>query len=264
MTQPVEDDRRPGEFVQSLDRGLAVIRAFSDEQERLTLADVARTTGMSRASARRFLLTLQTLGYVGQKQGRFYLRPRVLDLGYAYLSSSSDVEVVQDHLERLSARTGESSSATEYDDGDVVYVALAAADRIMTIRLSVGRRLPAFCTSTGRVLLSQLGEDDLAAFLEAYPRPQLTPHTITDAGRLREELAVVRERGWALNDQEIELGARSIAAGVREPGGRIVNAVSISASSARVSLEQLTDELLPQLLETTAQCSADLALLRRG
>ena len=143
-----ETDRKSGEFIQSLDRGLAVIRAFSNERDLLSLADVAKATGLSRASVRRALLTLETLGYVGSRQNRFYLRPRVLDLGYAFLSSSSSIDITQDHLRRLSARIGESVSACEYDDGDVVYVARAAAETIMPIRLGIGRRLPAFCTST--------------------------------------------------------------------------------------------------------------------
>ncbi len=183
--------------------GLAVIRAFSDENDMLMLADVARLTGMSRASARRFLLTLQTLGYVGHKQGRFFLRPRVLDLGYAFLSSSSSVEVTQDHLDKLSLRIGESCSACEYDDGDVVYIARAAADRIMTIRLSVGRRLPAFCTSTGRVFLASFDDEELDTFLRTYPREQFTAQTLVEEQAIREAVEEVREQGWALNNQEL-------------------------------------------------------------
>lgn len=254
--------RGSGEFVQSLDRGLAVIRAFSDENDMLMLADVARLTGMSRASARRFLLTLQTLGYVGHKQGRFFLRPRVLDLGYAFLSSSSSVEVTQDHLDKLSLRIGESCSACEYDDGDVVYIARAAADRIMTIRLSVGRRLPAFCTSTGRVFLASFDDEELDTFLRTYPREQFTAQTLVEEQAIREAVEEVREQGWALNNQELELGARSVAAPVHDTSGRLVNAVNVSVATSRVSAEQLKEELLPFLLETTAQIGADLALLR--
>ena len=256
------DERRPGEFVQSLDRGLAVIRAFSDDNDMLTLAEVAKIAGLSRASARRFLLTLETLGYVGYRQNRFYLRPRVLDLGYAFLSSSSSVEVTQDHLDKLSARIGESCSACEYDDGDIVYIARAAADRIMTIRLSVGRRLPAFCTSTGRVLLSSFTDDQLDEYFATYPRESFTAQTITDEGELRERLAEVRERGWSINNQELELGARSIAAPVADATGRFVNAVNISVPTSRVSVEQLVDEFLPELLSTTAQIGADISHLR--
>jgi IclR family transcriptional regulator, pca regulon regulatory protein len=249
--------------VQSLERGLTVIRAFSDDNDMLTLADVARIAGLSRASARRFLLTLETLGYVGCKHNRFYLRPRVLDLGYAFLSSSSSIDVTQDHLSALSGRISESCSAVEYDDGDVVYIARAAADRIMTIRLSVGRRLPAFCTSTGRVFLSAFGEDELERFFQTYPREKFTEQTITDPGQIREKLAEVRERGWALNNQELELGARSVAAPVVDPSGRYVNAVNISVPTSRVSVDQLQEEFVPRLLETTKRISADMSLLSR-
>lgn len=261
-----EGPARSGEFIESLNRGLAVIRAFSDERELLSLADVARITNLNRASVRRALLTLETLGYVGSTQNRFYLRPRVLDLGYAFLSSSTGIEVTQDHLRQLSARIGESVSACEYDDGDVVYVARAAAETIMPIRLSIGRRLPAFCTSTGRVLLSQFTPQELDEYFQAYPREKLSSATVVDEAELRERIAEVREQGWALNNQEVDLGARSIAAPVVGPTGQYLNAVNISAPTSRVSVEQLIEDYLPQLLDTTKRISAEVALLnnRRG
>lgn len=256
-----EESRQPsGEFVQSLARGLGVIRAFSDENTMLTLADVARIAGLSRASARRSLLTLETLGYVGMQQNRFYLRPRVLDLGYAFLSSSSSVDITQDHLRKLSARLGESCSACEYDDGDIVYVARAAAESVMPLRVSIGRRIPAFCTSTGRVLLSAMGPDELDAFFRTYPREKFTPQTVTDERELRERIAEVRAQGWALNNQELDLGARSIAAPVVDSRtGAYISAVNITVSTSRVSVEELVETCLPPLLETTAQISSDLA-----
>lgn len=258
-----ENDRKSGEFIQSLDRGLAVIRAFSNERDLLSLADVAKITHLSRASVRRALLTLETLGYVGSRQNRFYLRPRVLDLGYAFLSSSSRIDIVQDHLRRLSARIGESVSACEYDDGDVVYVARAAAETIMPIRLGIGRRLPAFCTSTGRVLLSEFDDPTLDEYFRTYPREKLSPATIVDEGELRERIAEVRQQGWSLNNQEVDLGARSVAAPVIGSDGRYVSAVNISVSTSRVSVEQLVSDYLPQLLDATRAMSADLALLDR-
>jgi IclR family pca regulon transcriptional regulator len=258
-----DSDRKSGEFIQSLDRGLAVIRAFSNERDLLSLADVAKATGLSRASVRRALLTLETLGYVGSRQNRFYLRPRVLDLGYAFLSSSSSIDITQDHLRRLSARIGESVSACEYDDGDVVYVARAAAETIMPIRLGIGRRLPAFCTSTGRVLLSEFDDERLDEYLRTYPREKLSPATIIDEHELRDRIAEVRAQGWSVNNQEVDLGARSIAAPVVGPDGRYVSAVNISVSTSRISVEQLVDEYLPQLLEATSMISADFSLVRR-
>ena len=259
----VEDPRKSGEFIQSLDRGLAVIRAFSDERDLLSLADVARLTGLSRASVRRALLTLEVLGYVGSRQSRFYLRPRVLDLGYAFLSSSNSVDITQDHLRRLSNDIGESVSACEYDDGDVVYVARAATETIMPIRLSIGRRLPAFCTSTGQVLLSEFDAAQLDEYFKTYPREKLSPATVTDEGELRERIATVRERGWSANNQEVDLGARSIAAPVVDSAGKYLSAVNISVSTSRVSMEQLLEEYLPKLLDTTGKISSDIALLER-
>ncbi|MGE3194189.1 MAG: IclR family transcriptional regulator C-terminal domain-containing protein [Microbacteriaceae bacterium] len=258
-----DNPRKSGEFIQSLDRGLAVIRAFSNEQDMLSLADVAKITGLSRASVRRALLTLEVLGYVGSRRNRFYLRPRVLDLGYAFLSSSSNIDVTQDQLRRLSARIGESVSACEYDDGDVVYVARAAADTIMPIRLGIGRRLPAFCTSTGRVLISEFSADKLDEFFEKYPREKLSPATITDEAELRDRIAQVREQGWSLNNQEVDLGARSVAAPVIGADGHYLSAVNVSVSTSRVSVEQLLEEYLPQLLDATAKISADLSLMNR-
>jgi len=258
-----EESRQPsGEFVQSLARGLAVVRAFSDERTMLTLADVARIAGLSRASARRSLLTLEALGYVGMQQNRFYLRPRVLDLGYAFLSSSSSVDITQDHLRKLSTRLDESCSACEYDDGDVVYVARAAAESVMPLRVSIGRRLPAFCTSTGRVLLSAMAPDELDEFFEKYPREKFTPMTVTDEAELRERIAEARAQGWSLNNQELDLGARSIAAPVVDTRtGAYISAVNITVSTSRVSVEELIETCLPPLLETTAAIGSDLALM---
>lgn len=258
-----EEPRQPsGEFVQSLARGLGVIRAFSDERTMLTLADVARIAGLSRASARRSLLTLEALGYVGMQQNRFYLRPRVLDLGYAFLSSSSSVDITQDHLRKLSVRLGESCSACEYDDGDIVYVARAAAESVMPLRVSIGRRIPAFCTSTGRVLLSAMSPDELDDFFRTYSREKFTPQTVTDEQELRDRIAEVREQGWALNNQELDLGARSIAAPVVDKRtGAYISAVNVTVSTSRVSVEELIENCLPPLLETTAQIGSDIALM---
>ncbi len=255
--------RKSGEFIQSLDRGLSVIRAFSNERDLLSLADVAKITNLSRAAVRRSLLTLEALGYVGSRRNRFYLRPRVLDLGYAFLSSSSTIDVTQDQLRRLSAKIGESVSACEYDDGDVVYVARAATETLLPMRLGIGRRLPAFCTSTGRVLISEFSAERLDEFFEKYPREKLSPATVTDEHELRDRIAQVREQRWSLNNQEVDLGARSIAAPVVGADGQYLSAVNISVSTSRVSVEQLCEEFLPILLDATAKISVDLSLMNR-
>src|SRR5262245_43890525 len=201
---------RRTDFVQSLDRGLAVIRCFSSEHPSLTLSEVAERTGLTRAAARRFLLTLQELGYVGSSGRQFSLRPRVLALGYAYLSSFSVSQIAQPHLEDLAEALHESCSVSVLDGDDLVYVARASANRIMTIALTVGTRLPPYPTSMGRVLLAHLPETELDAYLHRATLHKLTPHTITDPGELREVLASVRTRGWAAVDQELEAGVRSI------------------------------------------------------
>ncbi len=250
---------RPAEFVQSLERGLSVIRAFSQNRPRLTLSEVARETGMTRAAARRFLITLEHLGYVASDGRQFSLRPSVLNLGYAYLSSFSLAEVAQDHLEELAAQLHESCSASVLDDGDIVYIARASTNRIMTIGLSVGTRLPAHCTSMGRVLLAALDDDELDAYLSAAALEPRTSHTITDAVELRAELERVRQQGWCLLDQELEDGVRSVAVPVHDASGRVVAAVNTSAHATRVPLETLRDDFLPPLQGCAHQIDRDLA-----
>src|ERR1700750_2669368 len=203
-----EDRPRSSDFVQSLERGLAVIRAFDAEHRELALSDVARSTGLTRAAARRFLLTLVKLGYVPFADGRFSLRPRVLELGYAYLSSLTLPEVAQPHMEALVAKVNESSSISVLDDLEVVYVVRVPTRRIMSITLSVGTRLPAYATSMGRVLLASLPEAELTARLERTDMRPLSTHTITDPDALRAVLDRVRRQGWAAVEPELEGGLR--------------------------------------------------------
>src|SRR6201996_5457091 len=202
---------RNSDFVQSLERGLAVIRSFDAEHRELALSDVARATGLTRAAARRFLLTLVELGYVHLSEGRFSLRPRILELGYAYLSSQSLPEVAQPHMEALVAAVNESSSISVLDDLEIVYVARVPTRRIMSITLTVGTRLPAFATSMGRVLLAALPEAELEERLARIEFQPLTAYTVSDAGSLREVLARVRTDGYAAVDQEREGGVGSLA-----------------------------------------------------
>ena len=255
----VEPDVRPGEFVQSLERGLAVIRAFSRDRSRLTLSDVARETGMTRAAARRFLITLECLGYVSSDGRLFSLRPKVLQLGYAYLSSFSLAEIAQDHLEELAERLHESCSASVLDGDDIVYVARASTNRIMTIGLSVGARLPAYCTSMGRVMLAALDEGAIDHYLAGTELPARTSHTITDPQVLRDELRTVREQGYCLLDQELEDGVRSVAVPIHDASGRVVAAINTSAHATRVSLERVEREFLPELQECARQIDQGLA-----
>jgi IclR family transcriptional regulator, pca regulon regulatory protein len=253
---------RPAGYVQSLDRGLAVIRCFSAEAPRLTISDVARKTGLTRAAARRFLITLGALGYVGSNGRQFFLTPRVLRLGYAYLSSQSLADVSQTYLEQLASVVHESCSASVLDGFDIVYVARAATKRIMTISLSVGTRLPAHPTSMGRVLLAALPDDQIDAYVESVPLEQLTDRTIVDRRALRAELEKTRARGWCIVDQELEDGVRSVAVPVHDDAGRVVAAVNTSAHAARVPLAKLQKHFLPRLRECASAIDAELRAMR--
>lgn len=247
-------------FVQSLERGLAVIRVFTAENPAQSLTDVARHTGLTRAAARRFLLTLVDLGYAKSEGRLFSLTPRVLELGYAYLSSFSLTQVVEPHMQRLVERVHESCSVSVLDGTDVVYVARVPTSRIMTVAISVGTRFPAHATSMGRVLLAALSDEELDEYLAEAELVRYAEATVVDADALRAELARVSRQGWALVDQELEEGLRSIAVPIRDGSGRVVAAVNLSAHSSSKSLKRIREELLPALQETVAQIEADLRI----
>ncbi|GIH92366.1 IclR family transcriptional regulator C-terminal domain-containing protein [Planobispora siamensis] len=255
MVEPVD---RSSDHVQSLARGLAVIRAFSAAAPELTLSEVARATGLTRAAARRFLLTLVDLGYVRTDGRLFALSPRVLELGYAYLSSLSLPEVAEPHLERLVAEVHESASVAVLDGEDVVYVSRVATTRIMRVTINIGTRFPAHCTSMGRVLLAWLPPDELDAYLERAELRAFTSRTVTEPAVLRAELARVRSQGWSMVDQELEEGLRSIAVPLRERSGRVAAAMNVSSHASRTTAESARRDLLPHLLATAARVEADL------
>ncbi|WP_033294753.1 IclR family transcriptional regulator domain-containing protein [Amycolatopsis jejuensis] len=256
-----EQAERGAHHVQSLERGLAVIKAFSAEAPHPTLSEVARATGLTRAAARRFLLTLVDLGYVRTDGKYFSLTARVLDLGYAYLSSLSLAEVAQPHLERLSAEVHESSSVSVLEATDVVYVARVAVSRIMTVSINVGTRFPAHATSMGHVLLAGMDNTELKAYFIVAELDKLTARTLTEQAALKVELARVREQGWAMVDQELEEGLRSVAAPIRNRAGRVVAAVNISTHASRTPIEAVRTKLVPPLLATAAAISDDLAVV---
>lgn len=259
MSEATHSNDADGDFVQSLDRGLSVIRAFDAEHAQLTLSEVATATGLSRAAARRFLHTLVHLGYMRCNDGRFALRPKILELGYAYLSSLTLPEVAMPHLEELVAQVRESSSVSELDGEDVVYIARVPTKRIMTVAISVGTRFPAYATSMGRVLLAYRDDAWLEEYLATAAFSNLTGHTITDADSLRAELMRIRARGWALVDQELEEGLRSVAAPIRDSSGTVVAAVNVSTHAGRRSMESIAEDLLPPLLATAERIERDLA-----
>jgi IclR family transcriptional regulator, pca regulon regulatory protein len=249
---------RSSDFVQSLDRGLAVIRAFGPDRDKLSLSDGARAPGLTRAAARRFLLTLVSLGYVRSDGRLFSLRPRVLELGYAYLSGLALPDIAAPHMEELVGRLHESSSISVLDGHQVVYVVRVPTKRIMTVAISVGTRFPAAVTSMGRVLLAELPAGELETFLAEVKLEPYTTRTVTDVDHLREIIAEVARQGYAILDQELEEGLRSVAVPIRGATGVGTAAINVSAHASRVSMAAMRQEILPVLLQTAAQIEADL------
>ncbi len=253
-----ENARHNADFVQSLERGLAVIRAFDAEHRELALSDVARATGLTRAAARRFLLTLVKLGYVNLAEGRFSLRPRILELGYAYLSSLTLPEVAQPHMEELVSKVNESSSISVLDDLEIVYVVRVPTRRIMSITIAVGTRLPAYATSMGRVLLASLPDAVLAERLSRIDLRPLTPRTTTSSEALRVALEAVRKQDYAAVDQELEEGLRSLAVPIRDAGDHVIAALNVSVHASRASMAVLRRDFLPFARDAVAAIEFDL------
>ncbi|MGB3770369.1 MAG: IclR family transcriptional regulator C-terminal domain-containing protein [Rhodococcus sp. (in: high G+C Gram-positive bacteria)] len=258
MSEPGTDVRgASADYVQSLGRGLAVIRVFDAEHPRRTLSEVARAADLTRATARRFLLTLVELGYVRTDGSTFALTPRVLELGYAYLSSLSLPDIVGPHLEALTERVHESSSVSILDGDDIVYVARVSVSRIMTVSITIGTRFPAYATSMGRVLLAGSTDSELDAYFGRVKLEDLTGRTTRSEAELRAEIESTRERGYCVVDQELEVGLRSLAAPLHGPDGGIDAAVNISTPASRYSLDDLTASLVPELLSAATSIDAD-------
>ena len=254
---------KPGDsYVQSFARGLAVIRAFDAKRPEQTLTDVAAATGLTRAGARRILLTLQTLGYVEAEGRLFRLTPKILDLGFAYLTSMPFWNLAEPVMEELSAHVHESVSAAVLDRTEIVYVLRVPTHKIMTINLSIGSRLPAYCTSMGRVLLAALDDETLEATLASAPLYAHTPRTVTDKEELKKAIAQVRRQGWAIVDQELEGGLISLSAPIRNRQGRVIAAMNISGNAQRNSARQMVKAFL-EPLQAAAQNVSDL-VARRG
>jgi IclR family pca regulon transcriptional regulator len=254
---PVESDP---DFMTSLARGLAVIQAFSPQRRVLTISQISQRTGIPRAAVRRCLHTLGKLGFVSAEEGRnFSLRPRILSLGHAYLASTPLANAAQPVLRHISNTLNESSSVAILDGDEILYIARAFTSRIMTIDLHVGSRLPAYCTSMGRVLLSHLPSDALDAYLERAKLIQYTPRTIVSREALREALESVRRNGFAINDQELEIGLRSIAVPIEAPDGRVVAALNVGVQAARVSVAEMESRFLPVLRDGARELGLLLA-----
>ncbi|RYF33428.1 MAG: IclR family transcriptional regulator [Comamonadaceae bacterium] len=251
------DTPRPGDsYVQSFARGLEVIRSFSAAAPRQTLSEVAAASGLTRAGARRILLTLQTLGYVESDGKLFSLTPRILDLGFAYLSSMPIWNRAEPVMDALVEEVQESCSAAVLAGTDIVYVMRVATHKIMSISLGVGSRLPAWCTSMGRLLLAELDDDALRARLGASDIDALTKHTVTDRDALLARIAQARKQRWCLVNQELEEGLVSIAAPIVNRSGRMVAALNISGQANRTSAKVMQDTMLPALREAAQRISA--------
>lgn len=247
-----------GDYVQSLARGLGVIRAFSDERPRQSVTTIAQQCNLSRPAARRFLLTLTELGYIATDGTQYWLTPQVLELGRSYLSGLSLPDLAQPHLTELSTSINESSSLAVLDGFDIVYVARVQVRRIMAMTIVVGTRLAASNTAMGRVLLAGLPETKRADLLQTVPLVSYSSGTPASRDELADELHRVRTQGFCVIDHQTDFGLRSVAAPVRDRNGRTVAAVSVSAPTTTYPKARFDDELLPQVVATAEKISVDV------
>ena len=244
------------DFVAGLDKGLQVIAAFDQERSRLSIADVAERTGLTRAAARRYLLTLTALGYMRHEQKLFSLTPQVLRLGQSYLHSARLPRIAQPLLYRLAYSLGEAASVGILDHDDLVCVAAVSAGQLISATLQPGTRVPAHCTANGRVLLASLPEAQIRGFLARAAPERITAFTIVDKDELARAITRVREQGYALVDQELELGLRTIAVPVRNFRGDVVAAMNISVHAGRMQVEQMVECCLPSLIKFQVELNA--------
>jgi IclR family transcriptional regulator, pca regulon regulatory protein len=262
LETPLDGDTagRPREFIQSLERGLGIMRTFGAGKPEQTVSEIAAATGLTRATTRRFLITLVELGYLDTDGRVFTLTPRILELGYSFLSGLGFPDVALPHLERLVAEVDESSEASILDGAEVVYVLRVPSTTLMTIAINVGARMPAVATSMGRVLLADLPDAELEGFLAQQELKQYLPRTITDPEKLHRELLKVRRDGFAIVDQELEEGLIAIAAPVRRRDGRVFGAINLSTHVGRRSAKSVRADLVAPLLQTAALIERDLAV----
>ena len=247
------------DFIEALARGIDVIRAFQPRQPVMSLAAVAAATGLARPTARRILLTLEQMGYVRAANGAFELTPRVLDLGMTYVLSRNLWEVARPHMERLVSRTHESSSIAQLDGSDIVYVARVAVPKIIALAVTIGTRFPAMQTSLGKVLLAALPPAEAEQVLAEPSRSGITARWQPSAAERAAALREVRARGWALTDEQLAPGIRSVAAPLRDGEGEVIAALNVTVHAAETPVDVLTGEYLPLLLQTAGAISADWA-----
>ena len=258
MTEIVATERSSRDYVNALARGLEVIRVFTRHQPRMTLSEVARATDMTRATVRRFLLTLAQEGYVGS-DGKYYrLTPKVLDLGFSVLSSMDIWESGQPIMNELAEKLEESCFAAVLDADTVIYVLRASSRRVVNVGITIGSRVPAHCVSTGRVLLSGMSDDALGEYLDRAKLVKYTPTTVTSKAKLRRLVVETRRQGFAIVDQELEVGLRSISVPVRDRAGAIVAALNVCCPSPRVAPEEMRGRILGELLASAQRISLAL------
>jgi IclR family pca regulon transcriptional regulator len=248
------------DFIEALARGLDVLRSFRPGQPSMTLSDIAAITGLARPTVRRILITLESLGYVRAEGRGHALTPRVLELGMTYINALNMWDVARPHMERLVARTNESTSMAQLDGSDIVYVARVAVPKIVTLAVTIGTRFPAPATSMGKVLLAALPPASLTSVLAEPSRSGVTARWQPSAAELDASLREVRAKGWALADQDLAPGVRSVAAGVRNGDGRVVAAINVTVHAAETSVDTLLEHHLPLLLRTAADIGHDWAL----
>jgi len=240
------------DLIAGLEKGLAVIAAFDQDRPRLTMSEVAALCGLTRAAARRYLITLEHLGFVSSDRKMYSLTPKVLRLGQSYMHSARLPRIVQPELHKLAYALKEASAASVLDGGDVICIAATSAGRMVSATLQPGTRVPAYCTANGRVLLAALPQAEVDAWIARETLAPLTPHTITHAERLRIEIARTRAQGYAIVDQELELGLRTISVPLKNYRGDVLAAMNIGVHAARMSMDQLVDDCLPPLLHAQA------------
>lgn len=245
-------------FVEAFAKGLALIGAFGDSPGGLTMPELAKRTGLPRAGVRRLLLTLVTLGLAGERDGRFALTPRTLRLGYAYLSSLTLREIAQPMIEATARECDEIVAVSVLDGDELTYIARAEPSTVLRRSLTVGSRLPAFCTSMGRVLLAGLPDERAEALLTRAARPAFTRRTVTDVKALMREIAKIRAQGWSFVSEELELGTCGIAAPIRNAQGQTVAALNISTNLGRHAEKAFVKRFKPMLLSLAERIAASL------
>jgi IclR family transcriptional regulator, pca regulon regulatory protein len=248
------------DFVEALARGLDILASFGVDHRSMSLSEVAAAAGLARPTARRLLLTLEELGYIRSRGGTFELTPKVMNLGMAYVSALGLWDIARPHLAALVARTGESSSMAQLDGSDIVYVARVSVPKLIALRVEIGTHFPAAQTSQGKVLLAALPADQVTAVLSQPSRSGLPPYIGRSPDQLRDELAEVRARGWALADEELAPGVRSVAVPVRDGTGAVRAAMNVTVHAAETTTERLLHDYLPLLLTTAGEISADWAI----